>query len=182
MHVMQTARGASLSDADESKPLRRRSLRVLLGVAVVVVIVDQVTKHLAVAALSDGHTVRMLGGLLTLRLVRNAGAAFGLATGATIIFSLVAVGVIVAVLRISRKLASGPWAASFGMLLGGAVGNLIDRLWRAPRPLEGHVVDFLELPHWPVFNVADSCIVIAAVTMVIYTMRGMGYDGSSSRG
>lgn len=182
MHVMQTARGASLSDADESSPLRRRSLWVLLAVAAVVIVIDQVTKHLAAADLADGHQVRLLGGLLTLRLVRNAGAAFGLATGATIIFSLVAVGVVVVVLRISRKLASLPWAVSLGLLLGGAVGNLIDRIFRGPRPLEGHVVDFLELPHWPVFNVADSCIVIAAVTMVLYTMRGMGYDGSSHRG
>ena len=180
MHVMQTARGASLSDADESSP--RRRLWVLLGVAAVVIVIDQVTKHLAAASLADGHQVRLLDGLLTLRLVRNAGAAFGLASGATIIFSLVAVGVVVVVLRISRKLASLPWAISLGLLLGGAVGNLIDRLFRAPRPLEGHVVDFLELPHWPVFNVADSCLVLASVTMVLYTMLGMGYEGSSHRG
>lgn len=149
----------------------------MLAVAAAVVAVDQITKAVAVATLIGRDPVSLLGGLLTLRLVRNPGAAFGLAEGATVVLSLIAAGVAVVVVRLAARLASRPWAISLGLLLGGAVGNLVDRLVRSPGPLRGHVVDFLELPRWPVFNVADSAIVIAGVTLVLYSLLGLEAEG-----
>ncbi len=150
----------------------------MLAVASTVVVVDAVTKYLAVRDLSDRAPVELLGGLLTLRLIRNPGAAFGFAQGLTFVFTAVAVAVVVAILRLSRRLRSTRWAVALGLVLGGAVGNLLDRLFRAPGPGRGHVVDFLELPHWPVFNLADSSIVTAAVLMVLLSARGSTYDGN----
>jgi signal peptidase II len=135
-----------------------------------------------VRELSDREPVTLLGGLLTLRLVRNPGAAFGFAQGLTIAFTVVAVAVVVVILRLSRRLRSTPWAVALGLVLGGAVGNLVDRIFRAPGPGRGHVVDFLELPHWPVFNLADSAIVTAAVLMVLLSARGLSYDGTRTHG
>jgi signal peptidase II len=153
-------------------------LPLLLGVAGLVLVGDLVSKWLAVRELGDREPVELLGGLLTLRLVRNAGAAFGFAQGLTIAFTVVAAAVVVVILRLSRRLRSLPWAVALGLVLGGAVGNLVDRVFRAPAPGRGHVVDFLELPHWPVFNLADSAIVCAGVLMVLLSLRGISYDGS----
>jgi len=75
---------------------------------------------------------------------------------------------------------SALWAFGLGMLLAGVMGNLADRIFRAPGPLSGHVVDFMALPHWPVFNVADVCINIAAIVIVIQAMRGARIDGTRS--
>jgi signal peptidase II len=150
----------------------------LLGVAGLVLAADLVTKWLAVRELGDREPVELPGGLLTLRLVRNAGAAFGVAQGLTIAFTLVAAAVVVVILRLSRRLRSLPWALALGLVLGGAVGNLVDRVFRAPGPGRGHVVDFLELPHWPVFNLADSAIVCAGALMVLLSARGTSYDGT----
>jgi signal peptidase II len=174
---VQAAGGAPLSDGD--LPSRAGSrLPLLLAVAGLVLAGDLVTKWLAVRELGDREPVDLFGGLLTLRLVRNAGAAFGVAQGLTIAFTVVAAAVVVVILRLSRRLASLPWAVALGLVLGGAVGNLVDRVFRAPGPGRGHVVDFLELPHWPVFNLADSAIVSAGVLMVLLSLRGTSYDGS----
>jgi signal peptidase II len=173
---VQAAGGAPLSE-EPALPAGRPRLGLLLLVAAAVLAADLITKYLAVRELSDREPVSLLDGVLTLRLVRNAGAAFGFAQGLTIAFSLVAVAVVVAILRLARRLRSTPWAIALGLVLGGAVGNLVDRLFRAPGPGRGHVVDFLELPHWPVFNLADSAIVCAAVLMVLLSVRGSSYDG-----
>jgi signal peptidase II len=178
---MQAARGASLSDADTQRPPsvgRRGRITLLVAVALTVYLLDVSSKVMAVERLADRPPVELLGGLLTLRLVRNPGAAFGLAGGLTVAFTLVAVGVILAIARIARRLRSLPWAVALGMLLGGALGNLTDRLLRAPGPLRGHVVDFLELPHWPVFNLADSAIVCGGLLMVLLAGRGIAVDGT----
>lgn len=172
---MQAAGGAPLSEGAASGS--RARLAQLLGVATVVVALDVATKALAVRELTARDPVELFGGLLTLRLVRNAGAAFGFAQGLTVMFTLVALVVVVAILRLSRRLVSRPWAVALGLVLGGALGNLLDRLFRAPGPGRGHVVDFLELPRWPVFNLADSAIVSAALLMVLLTARGSTYDG-----
>ena len=149
-----------------------------LGVIAGVVIgLDQLTKAWAVASLSGRAPVPVVDGLLRLNLTRNAGAAFSLATGTTWLFTLIAAAVIVVIIRTARRLGSRWWALALGLLLGGAVGNLLDRLFRAPGVGRGHVVDFLELPHWPVFNVADSCIVTAAVIIGWLGLRGIGVDG-----
>ncbi len=130
-----------------------------------------------VATLSDRAPVRLLGGLLTLRELRNSGAAFSIGTSVTVVFTLIALGVIVAILRTARRLRSVPWAVTLGLLLGGAAGNLGDRLFRSPGFLRGHVVDWIELPHWPVFNVADSCIVCGGILAVLLAARGVPLDG-----
>jgi signal peptidase II len=130
-----------------------------------------------VATLSDRAPLRLLGGLLTLRELRNSGAAFSIGTSVTIVFTLIALGVIVAILRTARRLRSIPWAITLGLLLGGATGNLGDRLFRSPGFLRGDVVDWIELPHWPVFNVADSSIVCGGVLAVLLAAQGISLDG-----
>ncbi len=177
MHDVQAAGGAPLSQGPDG-PAGRSRLVLLLGVAAAVLVADALSKALVVRELSEREPVSLLGGLLTLRLVRNPGAAFGFAQGLTIAFTLVAVGVVVVILRLSRRLRSTPWAIALGLVLGVAVGNLVVRLFRAPAPGRGHVVDVLELPHWPVFNLADSAIVTAAVLMVLLSARGLSYDGT----
>ena len=177
MHDVQAAGGAPLSEGPEG-PAGGSRLVLLLAVAAAVLLADVISKALAVRELGDRDPVELLGGLLTLRLVRNAGAAFGFAQGLTIAFTVVAAAVVVVILRLSRRLRSLPWAVALGLVLGGAVGNLVDRVFRAPAPGRGHVVDFLELPHWPVFNLADSAIVCAGVLMVLLSLRGISYDRS----
>lgn len=178
---MQTAPGAPLSGAHPvpSVPARpRRRVGTLLVLAAVVLVADVASKVAVVAQLEGEAPVELAGGLLTLRVIRNPGAAFGLAEGFTVLFTCVAVGVAFAILRTARRLVSVSWAVSLGLLLGGALGNLADRLLREPGPLRGHVVDFLELPHWPVFNVADSAIVTGGVLAVWLAARGVHLDGS----
>jgi signal peptidase II len=122
--------------------------------------------------------IRLLGGLLTITLTRNGGAAFSIGTSMTIVFTAIAVGVIVYILRTARNLRSIGWAITLGLLLGGATGNLLDRIFRAPGPFQGHVVDWIQLPDWPVFNLADSSIVCAGVLVVLLALRGIRLDGT----
>jgi signal peptidase II len=131
-----------------------------------------------VATLPPPDRVRMLDGLLTLQVLRNSGAAFSLGTSMTIVFTLIAVGVIFFILRTSRRLRSLPWAVTLGLLLGGATGNLTDRLLRSPGLFRGDVVDWIQLPHWPVFNVADSAIVCGGALAVLLAARGIRLDGT----
>jgi lipoprotein signal peptidase len=184
---MQTARGTSLSDEtmtqenDGGHPgtsMRTRRVGVLVAVAVAAVVLDACTKALVVANLEHHDPVRLLGGLIKLNVMRNSGAAFGIGDGMTVVFTLIAAGVVVAILRTARRLRSLPWAITLGLLLGGALGNLMDRLLRSPAPLRGHVVDWIELPHWPVFNLADSAIVCGGVLAVVLAYRGLQIDGT----
>jgi len=151
---------------------------VLLTVALVVLALDLATKLVAVAQLGDRGPVEVVDGILTLRLLRNPGAAFGVAEGLTIALTVIAVVVVLVILRIAQRLRSRSWAVGLGMVLGGAVGNLVDRIFREPALFRGHVVDFLELPHWPVFNLADSAIVSGGVLLVVLSVRGTTYDGA----
>ncbi|GAB3428077.1 signal peptidase II [Flindersiella endophytica] len=147
----------------------------------VVLALDIVTKRLAVAELSDGHMVSLAGGLLKLNLVLNPGAAFGIGTGYTLVLSLLAIGVITVVIVMARKLRSTAWAIALGLLLGGALGNLTDRVFREPGFLRGHVIDFLQLPNWPVFNIADMSVSTAAVLIVLLSLSGRRLDGTIER-
>ena len=174
MHDVQAARGASLRRASR--------LTQLLSVALAVLALDVVTKLVAVRELSDREPVSLLGGVLTLRLVRNPGAAFGMAQGLTVVLTVIALVVVVAILRMASRLRNGWWAAALGLVLGGALGNLGDRLFRAPGPGRGHVVDFLELPHWPVFNLADSAIVLAGALMVVLSLSGVPHSATPDDG
>jgi signal peptidase II len=150
----------------------------LAGTAAVVLVADIVTKIAVVAKLSDRGPVTVIPHVVRLTLTRNAGAAFSLGTGATFLFTAVAAAVVIVIVRSISSLASAGWATSLGLLLGGALGNLSDRIFRAPGPFRGHVVDWIEFPHWPVFNVADSGIVIGGVLAVLLSMRGIEMDGS----
>lgn len=183
---MQAARGAPLNEPDPPTPESDGGrgpgrLALLLAVAAGVLALDVLSKLVAVEELSDREPISLLGGLLTLRLVRNPGAAFGMAQGMTIVFTGVAVAVVVVILRMARRLTSAWWAVALGLVLGGALGNLTDRLLRSPGPGRGHVVDFLELPRWPVFNLADSAIVVAGVLMVVLSARGVPHDERATR-
>jgi signal peptidase II len=176
---MQATTGTPLIDAAPASARRGAvAVRVWASVALVVFALDQTSKWWADQHLGDGTARPLLGSWLQLRLTRNPGAAFSLGTSYTIVLSLIALGVIVMCVRVSRRLGSLGWAAALGLLLGGALGNVTDRLFRAPGPFRGHVVDFLELPHWPVFNLADSAICTAAALFVVLTVRGVHLDGS----
>jgi signal peptidase II len=141
-----------------------------------VLVADVVSKVIVVATMKPGEQVDLLGHVLRLTLTRNAGAAFSVGTSATVLFTVVAVGVVVVIAREARRLTSSGWAVTLGLLLGGALGNLCDRLLRSPGPLRGHVVDWIELPHWPVFNLADSAIVIGGCLAVLLASRGTPLD------
>ena len=154
----------------------------LLAVAAVVVLLDQLTKAWAVLALGDGRRVEVLGSLVELQLFRNPGAAFSFATGTTWIFTIIATVVTVVIVRISRRLGNAWWALALGLLLGGAVGNLLDRLFREPGFARGHVVDFVDLPHLFVFNLADASITVAAVLIALLGLRGLSIEGQAEGG
>jgi signal peptidase II len=177
---MQTARGTALSarPAGPQRPADPRRAVLLLAVAGFVYAADVISKAAVVAALSHRQPLRLLGGLLTLRVLRNSGAAFSIGTSMTVAFSLIAVGVIIFILRTSRRMRSLPWTVTLGLLLGGAMGNLTDRLLRAPGVFRGDVVDWIQVPHWPVFNVADSSIVCGGILAVLLAMRGVRIDGT----
>ncbi len=137
---------------------------------------DQVTKVLAVDRLSDGD-VALAGSFLRLHLVRNPGAAFSTGTEYTVALSCFAIVAALVVLWIARRVVSLLWAFGLGLLLAGVVGNLTDRLLRQPGPLRGHVIDFLQLPNWPVFNLADIGINVAAGLILLQAFRGVRVDG-----
>lgn len=177
---MQATRGTSLSSTDPAEhPTTSTSRHRLLFIVVAVAAyaVDLVTKLLAVARLTPDDPVRVVGGLLQLDLVRNPGAAFSTGTSYTLILSVIAVVAAAVVLRFGRRLGDPTWAVALGLLLAGVCGNLTDRVFRAPGFLRGHVVDFLELPHWPVFNVADMLIDAAVLLIIVQTWRGIGITG-----
>lgn len=158
---------------------RRRHLVVLtLGLAAAVLAADQLTKVWALGALSEGERVPLLGDLLGLTLLFNPGAALGIASGMTVVLTLAAVGVAVVILRVAGRLGSRGWAVGLGLLLGGALGNLGDRLFRAPGVGRGHVVDFIAYADWFVGNVADVAIVVAGGLIVVQSLRGTGLDGT----
>ncbi|MEV5962489.1 signal peptidase II [Kribbella sp. NPDC051952] len=147
-------------------------------VGLVVLGLDQLTKALALAHLTPGEPVNVIGSLLKFNLIRNSGAAFSLGSGYTPYISAIQIAVAIGVVYLSRKLGSVGWAIAFGFLFGGAVGNIIDRIFRDPSPFHGHVVDFLQTPHWAIFNVADMAVTSAAILLVLQTLRGIRLDGT----
>ena len=178
---MQAARGASLNTSDQvdHDPARRRidSRLVFAGMALLAYGLDLGSKQWALATLADGD-IAVLGDWFTLHLTFNPGAAFSTGTDFTIVFTGLAMVAVVVVLWLSRRVASTGWALALGLLLGGVGGNLTDRVVREPEPFHGHVVDFLMLPNWPVFNVADICINVAAGLIILQTFRGVALDGT----
>jgi len=148
----------------------RRSARGPLTVAAVIVLVDQLTKIWAVGALSDGP-VRVIGTLLQFRLTRNPGGAFSLLTGLTPVLAILAIVMVVYIVRTTWRTTDMVMAYSLALVLGGAVGNLVDRLLRSPGFLRGEVVDFIKIPNWPTFNIADSAITIGVILIAIRGWR-----------
>ncbi|MET3805013.1 signal peptidase II [Nakamurella sp. UYEF19] len=178
----EDAAGADVAGVLEV-PLGPKRLGLVATLAAIIIVLDQVTKLLVVANLDPlGEPKRILGGIVYLSLFRNAGAAFSTATGVTWLLALVAIAVVVVIIRMASKLRSTAWAIALGLVLGGAIGNLIDRIFRSPGFLRGHVVDFISLfepdgRHFAVFNVADSGITLGAVALVITAILGIDMDG-----
>ena len=111
--------------------------------------------------------VEVVGEYIQLNLIRNAGAAFSIGNSATWLLTIVAFGVLVFIVRTARRIGSTGWAWALGLLLGGSVGNLTDRMVRAPGPGRGHVVDFIDYFGWFVGNVADIAICVGVGLMAI---------------
>jgi signal peptidase II len=152
-----------------------------------VLLADLVSKLLVVATIDPGENIRLLGGALYLTHARNTGAAFSFAEGFTVVFTLIAVAVVVVIVRTARRMFSSAWAVALGLVLGGAVGNLVDRVFRDPGFLRGGVVDFVSVfaPDgrvYPIFNVADSAIVCGGILGALLALRGVEFDGSRTSG
>ncbi|MER5639683.1 signal peptidase II [Kitasatospora sp. NPDC002227] len=161
-----------------SAPVKRRRVGVLVVIALLAYLIDLGSKLLVVARLEGRQPIEVAGDIVTLQVIRNAGAAFGMGQAMTIVFTMIAAAVIVVIWRIARRLYSLPWAIALGLLLGGAFGNLTDRLFRAPGVFRGHVVDFISVQHFAVFNLADSAIVCGGILVVLLSFRGSNPDGS----
>ncbi|WP_308258538.1 signal peptidase II [Saccharothrix obliqua] len=169
--------------ATGAQPPPKRRVALLLAIAPVVLALDVATKVIAVARLEGQEPVELLGGAVWLSFLRNPGAAFGMAEGWTFILALIAIGVVGFILWIARRLRSTGWAIGLGLVLGGALGNLVDRLFRSPGPLRGHVVDFISVvePYggfFPVFNIADSAICVGGAVIVLMALLQRDYDGT----
>ncbi|THA74027.1 signal peptidase II [Streptomyces sp. A0642] len=170
--------GDGESTVDRSPATRRRRIVLLFCVAVLAYLLDLGSKMLVVAKLEHHEPIEIFGDWLRLDAIRNAGAAFGLGEAFTIIFTIIAATVIVVIARLARKLYSLPWAIALGLLLGGALGNLTDRVFRSPGVFEGAVVDFIAPAHFAVFNLADSAIVCGGILIVLLSFKGLDPDGT----
>ncbi|RKN42501.1 signal peptidase II [Streptomyces hoynatensis] len=166
------------TEAEPPAPRGRRRIAVLVCVAAVAYLLDLVSKIMVVEWLEHEEPVDLLGRWLRLEAIRNGGAAFGIGSALTIVFTCIAATVIVVIIRLARRLRSLPWAIALGLLLGGAFGNLTDRVFRAPGALEGHVVDFIAPRYFAVFNLADSAIVCGGILIVLLSFRGLDPDGT----
>lgn len=160
---------------------------VLVAIAGGVLLADQLAKNWVVANLVEGQTVPVLGDLLRWHFVRNPGAAFSMASGSTWIFTILAAAVVVVILTQLRRLRSVPWAVFLGLLLGGVLGNLTDRLTRAPGFPEGHVIDYISTPWmwlWfpeAIYNIADIAIVTGMILFIVITLVDIPINGSGRK-
>ncbi|MFI8964551.1 signal peptidase II [Streptomyces sp. NPDC053493] len=170
--------GADETAVPEERPRGKRKVVALFVVAVLAYLLDLGSKMLVVEKLEGHEPIKVVGDLLRLEAIRNPGAAFGMGEAFTIIFTCIAVAVIVVIIRLARKLYSLPWAIALGLLLGGALGNLTDRIFRSPGVFEGAVVDFIAPAHFAVFNLADSAIVCGGILIVFLSFRGLDPDGT----
>jgi signal peptidase II len=153
--------------------VRRTSLvQRLFSLATFIWALDFLTKNWAIANLSTAPR-KIIGSFLQLTLLRNPGAAFSLATGFTIIFTSLSIAVAIFIVRTAARITHPWWAVVAGLVLGGVLGNLSDRIFREPGFLYGHVIDWIQIPHWPVFNIADSAITIAAGIAILLTARNI---------
>ncbi|EID55681.1 signal peptidase II [Saccharomonospora xinjiangensis] len=173
----------SHTEEPQQDPRPTRKVGLLALVALLAYAVDVVTKVVVTATLEGEEPIRLLGGAVYLQLLRNPYAAFGMDIGGTWILTVVAIAVVVGIVWFARRLRSAGWAVGLGLVLAGALGNLTDRIFRAPGVFQGHVVDFISVfapngEFFPVFNAADSAITIGAGLVVLLTLLGRDYDGS----
>jgi signal peptidase II len=174
-----------VSDQPDADTATATRVWLLASIAALVLLADIITKTIAVAQLEGQDPVPILGGLIYLQLLRNPGAAFSMATGFTWILTVIAIAVVLVIVRVARRLRSTGWAVALGLVLGGALGNLTDRIFRAPGPLQGHVVDMVS-PFAPngeafaVFNLADASITCGGVLLVVLALLGRELDGSKA--
>jgi signal peptidase II len=180
---MQATRGTPLTSTEPGQGRGSGGVScrtVFVVVALTAYAVDLGTKLLAVHRLTEGDPVDVVGSWLRFDLVRNPGAAFSTGTSYTVLLSVIAVIAAGVVIRYGRRLGDRTWAVALGLLLAGVLGNLTDRVFREPGFMRGHVVDFMELPHWPVFNVADMLIDAAVVLILVQSWRGVRLTGARS--
>ena len=147
--------------------------RTLYGVAWFVWVLDLATKLWAVSTLSDRSSIKVIGDFLQLTFVRNPGAAFSVAEGATVFLTLFGFLVMAVIFYYSTRITSKGWSVVLGLAMGGILGNLVDRIFREPGVFRGHVIDWLQIPNWPVFNIADTAIVAAAAISMILSLRNI---------
>ena len=152
------------------RPSAKRLL-VVYGIAALVVGADQLIKWVVIQQLAGRPPLRLIGDFVELRYTTNSGGAFSLLTGAPVFFALTAIAVIGGLVYASGRTRGLGIAVALGLLLGGAVGNVLDRLLRGDHPLRGEVVDFVKVGPWPLFNLADSCIVIGGILLALLLGR-----------
>jgi len=175
------ADAAGVSD-DSRAPAKPRRLLLFGLVAAAALVLDIVSKVVVAANLGNHAPIRLLGGAIYLVETRNSGAAFSTGTGATVVLTVIALAVVGVILRTARRLRSVGWAVALGLILGGALGNIVDRLFRAPGVGRGHVVDWIspfsdDGSRFAIFNLADSAITCGAVLAAILALRGIDLDG-----
>ncbi|MDH6216380.1 signal peptidase II [Streptomyces pseudovenezuelae] len=168
--------------SEATRPRGKRRIAVLFAVATFAYLLDLGSKLLVVAKLEHHAPIEIIGDWLKFEAIRNAGAAFGFGEAFTVIFTVIAAAVIVVIARLARKLYSLPWAIALGLLLGGALGNLTDRIFRSPGVFEGAVVDFIAPKGFAVFNLADSAIVCGGILIVLLSFKGLDPDGTVHKG
>src|ERR687892_1802811 len=134
----------------------------LASTAVVAVAADQITKAIALAALDDGRSRPVIDGVLHWTLQRNPGAAFGIFQRAPVLFTVIAIVIVIVIIVSAPRARDALNGVALGLVLGGALGNLADRLFRPPGPFRGRVIDFIDFRVWPTFNLADMAVVIGA--------------------
>ncbi len=173
--------------APRAVPAHPRKLVLFVAVAALALTLDATSKVVVAARLGGEHPpVGLLGGAIYLTETRNSGAAFSVGTGATIVLTVLAFAVVGVILRMAGRMRSTGWAVALGLVLGGALGNLTDRIFRSPGVGRGHVVDWISLfakdGHvWPIFNLADSAIVCGAVLLAVLALCGIDIDGRGTR-
>jgi signal peptidase II len=174
----ELAADAALPVPSSPRPRRAVLLSLFSGFAVFAYVLDQLTKLWVTSTMVEFERIPVLPPFLHWYFIRNSGAAFSIGENVTWVFSIIMAGVSIAILFQVRKLGSAWWALALGLLLGGALGNLTDRLFREPSFGMGHVVDFIQLPNFAIFNFADSAVVSAVAIICILTLRGVSLDGS----
>ena len=180
MRHLQAAGGTAITGAPAVATRVAPYRWLCLGIGLVGFLLDLVVKNAVIANLDPQHPIPLLGGLVTLQLIRNPGAAFSMGENFTVLLTIIAIAALIAVLVfIVPRLRHVGWAVTIGCLLAGIAGNLTDRLFRDPGPFHGHVVDFIQLPNFAIFNVADMFITAAAVIGIWLSMiTQVSFDGT----